>query len=102
MENFSGPIDEAERRRMGNQRFVGGPEYAGRGPLDPQVKLSDEGMEKLNKLVKLESQMNGVDAGVLEVEQHIIERMKAEVGASNLKALAKALEITRKLERRNA
>lgn len=101
MDNFSGPVDEAERRRMGNQRFVGGPEYAGRGPLDPPVKLSDEGMEKLNKLVKLESQMNGVDAGMLEVEQHIIDRMKAEAGASNLKALAEALEITRKLERRN-
>ena len=102
MENFSGPVDEAERRRMGNQRFVGGPEYAGRGPLDPPVKLSDEGLEKLNKLVKLESQLVGVDAGVLEVEQHIIDRMKTEAGSSNMKAWAESLEIVRKLERRNA
>ena len=72
-----------------------------RGPLDPQVKLSDEGMEKLNKLVKLERQMNGVDAGVLEVEQHIIDRMKTEVGSNNMKAWAESLEIVRKLERRN-
>ena len=100
MENFSGPVDEAERRRMGNQRvFVPGEMH--RGPLDPPVKLSDEGLEKLNKLVRLESQLVGVDAGVLEVEKHIIDRMKAEQGASNLKALAEALEITRKLERRN-
>ena len=67
------------------------------GPTEEQKKRIDE----IHRLEKLKKDLDGVDTGIVEVEKHIIDRMKAESGACNMKALAEALEITRKLERRN-
>ena len=100
MDQFSGPVDEEERRRLGNRRMVGGLYDDRRGPLEPPVHINKEGLEQLQRLTKLEKQLKGVDRGILEVEQHIIDKMKTEAGSSNMKAWAESLEIVRKLERR--
>lgn len=71
----------------------------GYGPLGYPEWGQEDG-KRFAELHDLEVRMQGVDAGIVEVEQHIIDRMKEEVGACNTKALAEALEITRKLERR--
>ena len=71
-----------------------------RGPLDTLTQQETEAYMKLQRYQKIEETLGTVDNGVLEVEQHIIDRMKAESGACNLKALAEALEIVRTLERR--
>lgn len=47
----------------------------------------------------LEKRMSGVNAGFVYVEQHIIDRLKAESGASNIKLLAEALDIVTRLRR---
>lgn len=69
------------------------------GPLGP-TEAQKEQMEMVIELRKLEKKLDGVSSGMLEVEGHIIDRMKTEVGASNMKLWAEALEIVRKMERR--
>ena len=90
MDNFNGPADQAERERLG-RRIEGG-----RGPLDGPT----EPEERYAELKALEARLQGVNAGFLDVEQHIIDRLKAEAGASNIKLLAEALEIVTGMRRR--
>ena len=71
-----------------------------RGPLDMPQTLNDEANRKLQRYQKIDEMLGAVDTGVLEVEQHIIDQMKKEAGASNLKLLAEALAIVRPMERR--
>ena len=71
-----------------------------RGPLDMPTTEEKAAYLKLQRYQKIDEALGAVDNGVLEVEQHIIDRMKAESGACNLKALAEALAIVRPLERR--
>ena len=68
---------------------------------EQQNTLSAEAEERLSKLIKLDEKLKDIDAGVLEVEKHIIDQMKKEAGPSNLKLLAEALAIVRTLERRS-
>lgn len=100
MDNFNGPADQEERERLGRRYSVEG----GPGPLDGPLQMPTAWQmdrEKLEKYQKIERELGKVDETVMDVEKHIIERMKAEGGASNLKLLAEALEIVRKLERRS-
>ena len=65
-----------------------------------EQRLSKEAEERLSQLIKLDEKLKKVDAGILEVEQHIIDRLRNESGASNISLLAEALETVRKMERR--
>ena len=73
-----------------------------RGPLDTLTQTETEAYMRLQRYQKIEETLGVVDNGVLEVEQHIIDQMKKEAGASNLKLLAEALAIVRPMERRKA
>lgn len=64
------------------------------------TRLSKEAEEKLSQLIRLDEKLKNVDKGILEVEQHIIDRLRSESGASNISLLAEALETVRKMERR--
>lgn len=70
-----------------------------RGPLE-MYGGGEEHYSEIAELRKLEKKLDGVSSGMLEVEGHIIDRMKIEAGASNMKLWAEALEIVRKMERR--
>ena len=104
MDNFSGPLDMRERERLGNQRRQDGIFDERRGPLDdvPGPSELEETARKLERYIKIDEMLGKVDSGILEVEQHSVDLMKKEAGASNLKLLAEALSITRTLERRKA
>ena len=93
MDNFNGPADQTERERLG-RRIEGGP-----GPLG-YPEWSQEDGKRFAELHDLEVRMKGVQTGIVEVEQHIIDRLKAESGASNIKLLAEALEIVTGMRRR--
>ena len=69
------------------------------GQLGPSEEQKAQ-MEMVIELRKLEKKLDGVNTGILEVEQHIVDKMKTEAGASNMKLWAEALEIVRKMERR--
>lgn len=69
------------------------------GPLG-YPEWSQEAGKRFAELHDLEARMRGVDAGIVEVEQHIIDRLKAESGASNIKLLAEALKIVTEMRRR--
>ena len=68
-------------------------------PLEQQ-RLSKEAEERLSQLIMLDEKLKNVDKGILEVELHIIDRLRNESGASNISLLAEALETVRKMERR--
>ena len=68
------------------------------GPLGNPV-WSQEENKRLEQLMLLDEKLKGVRADMLDVEQHIIDRLKAESGASNIKLLAEALDIVTKLRR---
>lgn len=68
------------------------------GPLG-YPEWSQENGKRFAELHDLEKRMSGVNAGFVDVEQHIIDRLKAESGASNIKLLAEALDIVTRLRR---
>ena len=43
-----------------------------------EQRLSKEAEERLSQLIKLDEKLKKVDAGILEVEQHIIDKLKVE------------------------